>query len=212
MRDPIIVTGAPRSRTSLVTQIIEICGCFLGDVIQATRANPQGQKENRTIIDKVQKLHLQRCGFDPLGQKPLPPLYFFERDISRKQRVLKIMEDQGLKDQIWGFKDSKAVLDWRAWEASFANIQWIVVRRRGEDVIKSCLRTSFMRRYNCKRGWRDWLDDYKLRMDDLEANGKHVQTINTDDLIDHKFDTMKQIIENVGLTWQEKKVRNNIRP
>ena len=212
MKDPIIITGAPRSRTSLVTQIVEISGCFLGEVIQATRANPQGQKENRGIIDKVQKIHLKNHGYDPMGQKPLPPLYFNKPDISRKHRVLEIMKTQGLKDQIWGFKDAKAVLDWRTWEQAFPNIKWIVVRRKDSDIVKSCLKTSFMRKYNCKAGWQDWLDDYKLRMKDLQENGNNVQTVNTDDLISYKFDKMKEIIENLGLEWKEKKVRNQIKP
>lgn len=212
MKDPIIVTGAPRSRTSLTMQIIEICGCFLGDVLQATKANPQGMKENRRIIDEVQKNHLKKYGYDPMGQNPLPPLRFNEADPNRKSKVLNIMTSQGLKDQIWGFKDAKIVLDWRAWETAFPDAKWVLVRRDDSGIINSCLRTSFMRKYKNKEGWQKWINEYKLRMDDLEKNGKNVQVVNTDDLIAHKFDTMQKIIENLGLIWKDKRVRNQIKP
>lgn len=69
-----------------------------------------------------------------------------------------------------------------------------------------------MKKYNCKEGWQDWLDDYKLRMDDLEKNGKNVQTVNTDELIAHDFKKIKEIINNLDLIWKEEKVKKQIKP
>jgi hypothetical protein len=211
--DPIIITGLPRSRTSMTTQIMELCGVFLGDVIRSQPANPQGQCEHRKIIDKVQKAHLRRNKFDPKGQNPLPPRNWHKSDPARKDMVLRIMKQDGLKDgMIWGFKDSKATLDWRTWNDHFPNAKWIITERKDEDVIKSCLRTSFMSKYKNEKGWQGWIDEHKKRFNDMYLNLKYAWILNTDEVVAYNFDTLELIVEELGLTWDYDKVYNQIQP
>jgi hypothetical protein len=211
--DPIIITGIPRSRTSMTTQILELCGMFLGEVMQGCRANPQGQKENRKIVDTIIKPHLKRHRFDPKGQNPLPPVGWYIPDPKRKQKTLDIMKSQDLKEgMIWGFKDHKPCLDWRNWHKAFPNAYWIVPVRKDEDVINSCLRTSFMSRYKDKKGWQHFIDEHKVRFEDMFKNLERIKKLNTDEVVNYNFDTLKEIVDELGLNWDYDKVHAQIQP
>jgi len=213
MLDPIIVTGLPRSRTSMTMQMLELSDLFVGNVLGPTTANPQRQMEEREIIDKIQKVHFKKFKFDPMGQKPLPPIKWYEPDPKRKQRTLDIMVSNGLKENtIWGFKDSKASLDWRCWEKAFPNVIWIVTERKDEDVIQSCLRTSFMKRYSDEKGWQFWIDEHKKRFTDMFENCKNIYKLNTDDVVHFKFDDLENIIKKIGLNWDYEKIKKQVKP
>ena len=213
MLDPIIVTGLPRSRTSMTMQMLELSGLFLGDAIFGTPANPQGQRENRHIIDKIQKPHFRKFKFDAMGQKPLPPVKWYEPDKNRKQKTLDIMISQGLKENvIWGFKDSKASLDWRCWAKAFPKAHWIVTERKDEDVIKSCLRTSFMRRYQDAKGWQYWINEHKVRFEDMFNNLDRIYKLNTDDVVNFNFNVLEKIIKDIGLNWDYDKIKKQVKP
>jgi hypothetical protein len=197
----------------MTMQILELSGLFLGDVIGGTTANPQGQKENRHIINNIQKAHFKKFNFDPMGQKPLPPARWYEPDPKRRERVLELMKAQGLKEGVlWGFKDSKATLDWRCWNKAFPNAVWIVTERKDEDVIKSCLRTSFMKKYKDAKGWQYWINEHKIRFNDMFKNIERIYKLNTDDVVNFKFDKLEQIIKEIGLTWNYEKTRAQIKP
>lgn len=213
MLDPIIITGPARSRTSMTTQILELCGLFLGDVIQETKSNPQRQLENHHIIKQVQKSHLKKYGFDSKGQNPLPPVGWHEPDPARRDMVLNIMKKQGLKPGMkWGFKDTKPCLDWRTWNDAFPNAYWIITERKDEDVAKSCMRTSFMTKYKDEKGWQKYIDGHKVRIKDMFNNLERIYKLNTDDVVAYDFDNLQKIIIEIGLNWDYDKVRNQIRP
>jgi hypothetical protein len=213
MLDPIIITGPARSRTSMITQILELCGLFLGDVIQETKANPQRQLENHHIIKHVQKPHLKRYGFDPKGQNPLPPIEWHEPDPARRDMVLNIMKNQGLKPGMkWGFKDTKPCLDWRTWHDAFPNAYWIVTERKDTDVINSCMKTSFMSKYKDKKGWQKYIDDHKVRIKDMFNNLERIYKLNTDDVMFFKFNKLEQIIKEINLNWNYDKIKAQVKP
>ena len=213
MLDPVIITGTARSRTSMTTQILELSGLFLGDVIQETKSNPQRQLENHHIIKQVQKPHLKQYGFDHKGQNPLPPVKWHEPDPARRTMVLNIMKKQGLKPKMkWGFKDTKPCLDWRTWNDAFPNAYWIVTERKDQDVIQSCLRTTFMTKYKDESGWQIYIDEHKKRFKDMFNNLERIYKLNTDDVVKFKFDVLEKIIKDIGLNWDYDKVKAQIKP
>lgn len=213
MLDPIIVTGVARSRTSMTMQMLQLSGLFLGDVIQETKANPQTQLENHHIIKQIQKPHLKKYGFDPKGQHPLPPIKWHEPDPDRRDAVLNIMKNQGLKPGMkWGFKDTKPCLDWRAWHKAFPNACWIITERKDDDVIQSCMRTSFMSKYNNEIGWQTYIDEHKLRFEDMFFHLERVYKLNTDDVVNFKFDALESIIKDAGLNWDYDKIKAQVKP
>ncbi len=209
MHNPIIITGAARSRTSFTMQILQLSGMFLGRVIGATKANKWGQLENTDIIDKVQKPLLRKYGYDHLGQNPLPPPNFKCTYPNLKNKVMEIMKAQGLKDQIWGFKDAKACLTWRAWDEAFPDATWIIVRRNDKDIIKSCLRTSFMRAYDTEAGWQHWVNEHKIRFDEIKQNCRWYE-LNTDQVIKKDLTQLEPIIKGLDLDWKPDKIIKQI--
>ena len=74
MVEPILITGAARSGTSLTAGIISICGAFGGNTTGSTPYNRNGQFENSHIRNRIVKPYLVRMGVDKLGQYPLPDI------------------------------------------------------------------------------------------------------------------------------------------
>ena len=208
MIDPIIITGVPRSRTSMTTGILNLCGLQLGDVIGPTPNNKKGQFENRDIIDKVDKKHLKLHKFDPMGQYPLPiklPI-----DAGRKYVVLNILKKQGVNfNKPWGFKDSKSILSFNSWINAFPYSKWIIVNRKKEDIARSCELTPFMRK---RKDWFNFIDEYRNRFEALKKVHDKVYEINTDDIVNFKFDSLKDMVSNLGLIWDEEKIREFVDP
>jgi hypothetical protein len=197
----------------MTTQILELCGMFVGDALGATKANPQGQRENRKIVDTIIKPHLRRHRFDPKGQNPLPPVGWYEPDPRRRGMTLSIMKSQGLcPHMIWGFKDHKPCLDWRNWHKAFPYAYWIIPVRNDNDVIQSCLKTSFMSKYKNEKGWQHFIDEHKVRFKDMFKNLERIKMLNTDDVVAYKFDVLEEIVEETGLNWDYEKVKAQIQP
>lgn len=212
-KEPCIVTGCPRSRTSLVIQTLELCGAQIGQVIGATKANPQGQKENTYIINNVQKPWLKEHGFDPKGQYPLPPEDFNAVDPARRGYVERIFEEQNIP---YGtrpvFKDAKACLDWAAWNYSFPNAVWVIVRRSDEGIIKSCMspKAPFMSAFKNEKDWQWWIDEHKKRFEQIKRHCKYVYEIDTDLLVKGYLDKIRQLVDDLDLNWNPIQVRKNL--
>lgn len=208
MLDPIIITGVPRSRTSMVTALLNICGLQLGKVNGPNSNNKKGQFENREIIDKVEKFHLRSNNFDPMGQYPLPknlPI-----DTNRKNMVIDIAKKQKINlDENWGFKDPKAILSFDSWLNAFPNSVWVIVHRNKKDIVKSCELTPFMKK---RKNWAGFVDDYRNRFAKLKQNHEQVYEINSDEIINYKFNHLKYVIEEIGLTWNKQVVREFVDP
>lgn len=208
--DPIIITGIPRSRTSLCAGILDKCGLFMGNTCGPTSANKKGQFEHTGIIANVEKAHLKKYGYDPKGQKmPLPPKDL-PLDLNRRTKTLKIFLPP--KNKIWGFKDAKSCLSFRSWIQAFPNAKWIIVHRDAEQIAKSCQRTSFMNTYTKKVDWMAWVYKYRKRLKWLKEEAKNVYELNSGNIIARDYSEIKYIVEDIGLNWQALEVQRFIDP
>ena len=127
--------------------------------------------------------------------------------------VLNIMKKQGLKPKMkWGFKDTKPCLDWRTWNDAFPNAYWVVTERKDQDVIKSCQKITFMSKYKDEAGWQIYVDEHKKRFKDMFNNLERIYKLNTDDVVNFKFDVLEKIIKDIGLNWDYDKVKAQIKP
>jgi len=165
MNDPILVTGIPRSRTSLTMDILHRSGMFVGNICGATKANPNGQFECVEIVNSIEKPYLKKIGADPKLQHPLPTYEDLEPDNDRRERVLHIMRKSGLKNQPWGFKICKGIGDWPIWNEAFPNATWVFVRRGRNKIIESVKKTSFM---NNRKDWEPWVDYHLEKIEDMK--------------------------------------------
>jgi len=153
MEAPILITGCARSGTSMTAGILDRCGAYGGNLLMGhSRANRKSFYENREIRDNILKPYLMLCGADPLGQKPLPQPQALLPLANLRSKIEQIFKFQGYKDGPWYYKGSKMCLVWPTFHTAFPEAKWVIVRRRDEDIVYSCMRTAFMRAYRKPEG------------------------------------------------------------
>jgi len=215
-QDPILIAGCARSGTSLVAGIINICGAFGGSLIGSSRSNPKGMFENKTIREQVIKPYIKEVGADPRCQYPLPDTGGFWSRRSRRgirEDVLHIMELEGLNDDLpWFYKCPKIAHIWPVVHTAFPNAKWVIVRRRDEDIINSCLRTGFMRAFNDAGGWQWWIDQHKQRFQEMHDAGLAIKEIWPERMVRNDYSKMMEMIAWLGLEWKDQEIRSFIEP
>lgn len=159
----IFVTGAPRSGTSLVCQVLAAHGInFGGPLVGPGRANPRGFFEHGLVRDQVLKPILTSIGADPRGQKPLPPRRWEPTDGEVARFRHDVLAALGTAE---AYKDApKILLLWPLFHAAFPEARWVFVYRRAADVARSCNRTSFMRAYQTEAAWGTYVLEIATRM------------------------------------------------
>ena len=217
MNKPILITGCARSGTSMTSGIINLCGGWGGKLSGPTRNNKRGMFENVEIRNTVVKPFLISIKCDPLGQKPLPNMKHLNDIVGYsyqlRQMVLSVIKGQGYRDgSIWFYKGAKMSLMWQAWHIAFPDARWILVRRRDEDIVYSCLRTGFMRAYRSEKGWQSWVDHHKENFGKMKKAGLNVTEIWPQEMIAGDFTKIKRAVKKMGLAWKEKEVMEFISP
>jgi hypothetical protein len=185
---PILITGAARSRTSMTAGIFHMCGAWGGSMRSANQHNKKGMFENAEIVDQIVKPYLIESGADPMGQDPLPHFYDLEPMYDLGDRVKEAIKGQGYEGGKWFYKGAKLCLIYPVWVQAFPNAKWIIVRRKDEGIVSSCMRTSFMRRRGTEEAWQE----------------------SSDRMIEGDFSEIKDAIEWCGLEWDERKVTDFI--
>lgn len=216
MIDPIIITGAARSGTSMTAGIIQICGAFGGDTQKPNKNNPKGMFENLVIRKQLIKPFLKSIGADPMAQRPLPKIQQLYDIIENDEfigsnwynRIYYVMQNQGYTTGHWYIKEPKICLIWPIFAEAFPKAKWVIVRRKDEDVINSCLRTGFMSKYNNYVGWYKWFQVHERRLQEILNSEYDSMEIWPQQLIDGDFNKMKSIINWLGLNWEEEEIKN----
>ncbi len=207
MSQPILVTGLPRSGTSLIAGALAVCGAWTGLTAAPTPWNRKGGFENEALKDQFVKPVLALLGADPLGLDPLPapgtlppidPAAF--RDL-----VLAALARQGWDgQQRWLFKDAKLALIAPLWIAAFPEADWIVVRRRRDAVIASALRAEPMARrlgYDWAR-WKSWAHDYLAHLEALTAAVNVWAEVWPERDVFGDLTRLAPVVAGLGLTWR----------
>lgn len=201
MKDPIIVTGGPRSGTTLTMKFLQACGMEVG--ASAARST---LVEGR-IRDELYKPILASGGFDPRAQNPLPPLGWQPEMSAERFRsaVLALAEIDVTKNAVWGFKAIKGLLFWRLVNEAFPKAKWIVIHREREEHIDSLLRTSFMNTYTTREGWDRYLTEIDEHMLDLIAEIDNWEQFEPAELREEKPDIgrLTYLCEWCGLTFNK---------
>lgn len=212
--NPVIIIGAARSGTSMVAGIVHLCGAWGGNFVQASANNPRGFFENRVIRDEMVKPFLKAMGGDRMGQRSFPDISKIretEGFATWRSMILAHLLLQGYRGEPWFYKCTKSVHIWPLWHEAFPGARWVIVRRRDEEIISSCLRTSFMRAYQDRAGWQGWLEVHKQRFEELkEATYPNVMEIWPVKAIGGDLSQMETLIEWLGLEWRESAAREFI--
>jgi hypothetical protein len=208
----------------MIAGIINICGAFGGIMSGPTRNNQKGMFENAAIRNTILKPYLGKLGYDRLGQYPLPDIHKLPIPNNWQELIELIMLEQGYKEGPWMYKGAKACLTWPIWHGAFPNAKWVIVRRRTNDIIASCLKTNFMRAFSSKNfqkcigvdneidGWKWWVEQHKKRFDEMIGAGLNCIIVWPERMVTGDYSQAKGMIECLGLTWKEKEVKAFIDP
>lgn len=196
----ILVTGLPRSGTSLVTGVIRACGAWTGETTGPSEWNTKGNVENADIRENMVKPYLKRVPACPLGLRSLPivglpPIHSgacwrkgFEAYIRR----------QGYKPPApIVYKDAKIALMWRQWAIAFPDAKWVIVHRNLDDVIASVMRaTPMSKRFGGDPVVvRQWAIGYTMHVNSIPSPHRVKAT-----------DDLRPLIAALGLEWNEQAV------
>lgn len=210
--EPIIITGCARSGTSLIAGIVSACGAWMGKCTGATPWNRKGQFENEAIRDRLTKPFLKSIGCDPMGQLPLPDPGVCLRDPSWKSRVLNIIHNEGYDGTgPWAFKGAKATLIWPVWDHAFPRARWVIVRRKDEKIVDSCVKTRFMHKRKTREDWQEWVDYHKERFQDIAQTVTCSCEVWTEDIVGD-YSAACTLVEALGLHWNEERVSQFVTP
>ncbi len=205
---PILVTGLPRSGTSLTAGCLLRLGAFGGQTIGGDQNNPTGYFENVVLREQVVKVLLKGMGADPLGVHPLPELGRVHRIPGLGDAVLEEMVRQGYDGSgPWLYKGAKLTLLWPALADAFPRARWVVVRRDPDDVVASCLRTPFMRQHSDDPAfWREFVEQYRTRLTALADFGCWTREFWPADLIRGELGPLRELAGELGLAWDQEPV------
>ena len=187
----IFITGAARSGTTLTCSILSACGAEFGQV--------NSLMEHTPFREGFVKPLLERAGYDPLCQYPLPDTYdlsWTDSDIDSIRLYL-----HGLNF----YKGAKLIFLWKMMSAAFPDAKWIIVRRSKQAIADSCRRTRFMRK---RTDWESWVDSHLEQIQVMKLT-LNCQEIWTDDLDLSEF---KKAVDFSGLQWDHEAAKRQIDP
>src|SRR5574343_327846 len=216
--NPILITGCARSGTSMTAGIVNLCGAFGGKTAPGNRYNKKGMFENVKIREDITKPFLYSLGVDPFCQKKLPDINVINKIAEAEGEKLRasvtgVLVEQGWDSRsIWFYKGAKMCLLWPLWNAAFPNARWILVRRKRQDIINSCLRTGFMRGRTGIAGWDDRVSTHMLRFEEMERAGLMLREVWPQKMIHGDFSEIESVIHWCGLSWKEKEAKDFISP
>lgn len=213
MKSPILITGCARSGTSMTAGILDHCGAFGGKTTPATSWNRKGQFENDEIRENIVKPLMRFNGADPLGQNPLPDINHLMKFNGLRKKIESIFQYSGCDHSTqWYYKGAKMCLLWPTWHEAFPKAKWVVVRRKDEDIVYSCLRTAFMKAFKHAEGWQSWVDEHKKRFVEMIDAGLDVHEIWPSKFVGGDFSEIKALVDVLGLEWQEEAVMDFVDP
>lgn len=216
MIDPILITGALRSGTSMIAGAIHTCGAWGGHINTYSDVNRRGLYENAEISQSLIKGYLRLLRMDPMGQYPLPILNnpeLVEKVIEdgRKwwaSKIESVMNRQGYTNGPWFVKSAKICLIWPLWNSAFRNAKWIIVRRNTDDIISSCMHTGYMRAYKTFDGWRYWTYEHEKKFTEMKMSCLNIKEVWPQKIIDGDFSEIKYVANWLNLAYNEDNLKD----
>jgi hypothetical protein len=210
---PILITGCARSGTSLIAGTINICGAFGGKMSGPNKNNAKGMFENAAIRNQIIKRYLLKMGLDMLGQFPLPDIENLKPYDSLQNDMEGIILKEGYQGGPWMYKGAKMCLIWPVMAEAFPDATWVIVRRKKEDIVASCVRTGFMRAFRTEsfqaavcakneyEGWGWWVDQHLKRFKEMNRAGLKIIEVSPERMVMGDYSEIIPAIEQLGLKW-----------
>jgi len=218
--NPILITAIPRSGSSMIAGIFDICGANCGTTLKEGKPYTQHLYENQSIRSLVSYAFRDNL-CDERGQYPLPAKSFFLKN-NFAETCNRIMAQQEVTGQ-WFYKDSRLLLFWEELNKQFPTAKWIVVLREEDHILRACQKTAYMDAFsktevleqigkdNAVQGWKWWIQQHQDRILGME-HSLNLKFIYPEKMGHGNFMEIKEVIEWAGLEWKDKEVRKFITP
>lgn len=205
---PIIITGVPRSGSSMIAGVINRCGAFGGEM-----SGFKGINENDAVKETLEKIYLANIWADEMGQYPLPRKDKISIPLTWKESVDEIFERQGYDGGEWFYKSSRACLLWEIWHDAYPRAKWVIVRRRTSDIIESCKKTGYMKAFKdekkCKAvgakteddGWLWMVHEYEKRFVEMITTGLNCKVLYPERLVYGDYSQLYDTLDWLNLKW-----------
>lgn len=204
LQPPVLITGCPRSGTSMTAGILRCCGAYAGKVNEAF----ENEEINQTVFDP----YLRFIGCDPKMLWPLPVYQNMKPLAGLIRRIETNIKFQGYRHGAWLLKSSRIAVLWPLWMQNFPNAKWVIVRRKDDHIINSCMKTGYMREHKTAAGWQMWVDAYKKRFDDIHLARAYVREVWPSRFINGDLSEVQDVVRWLGLKWNGEAVHNFIKP
>lgn len=189
---PILITGIPRSGSTMIAATINLCGAFGGEM------SKRGMYSNDRVREEIVKPYLIENGINKNG------LYLTSSNlpfVDIKDWVEKIMIEEGYQEGNWMFKDSRLSLMWNTWNQVYPNAKWIIVRRRTGDIIQSCMKTKYMIGYDDEKGWLDMVHGYEKKLIALIETCPNHMIIWPERMVQRNYQQIYDMCDWLGMKW-----------
>ena len=199
----------------MIAGSLQLCGAWLGYTVPGGgKENPEGFFENVFLREAVNKKILAVAVAAPLGVQSLPLLDKLPTTTGLGNAVKNMLDNEGYDYQRpWAFKEPKLCLLWPRFAEEFPQAHWIIVRRKTEHIVASCLNTAFMNRQNNDtRFWFHWAEQYLQRIEALKQSTAQWSEIWSQPIIDGDLSALKIITTACGLNWRPQQVSSFIKP
>lgn len=203
LHTPILVTGVPRSGSTFIARILKMAGGMTGKTDRMYENTYLTEINTRILLKTKKSLILPETA-------KLPIISNFKGNILNGVRK---SQESYLK---WLYKSHTLTQLWPIWAKAFPEAQWIIVRRKPNDIINSCMKTGYMTLMsnpeNLKligvkteeEGWKWLIHQYENRWKEMIKAGLNVKEVWPDRMENEDFSQIKELIKWVGLEWNEK--------
>lgn len=124
---PLLITGCPRSGTSLTAAVFAATGFWEG---KTTRNHENAEIKSRVVKPVLEKGGMDRAALTSFADCDASPYWI-------RRNVVGVLKAQGYSGGPWLFKDVKLVFQWRAWAEAFPGAQWVTVWRPPTAIVES---------------------------------------------------------------------------
>lgn len=207
LNSPVFVTGADRSGMMIISQVLNLCGGFSGFC---------NDKYENIQIKRLVDNYYTDLGLSPKGQYPLPETKKLFIPTNWKESILKIVQSEGYKGQVWMYQSPRITQLWPIWNYAFPDAKWIIVRRKPTDIINSCLRTGFMTAFASDAyqkevdvltesdGWKWWIHEHEKRFVEMIESGVNCKVLWPERMINGNYQQVLEMLDWNHLRWNEK--------
>ena len=204
----ILVTGPPRSGTSMVAGILAICGAFPGFTIGPVPHNAKGTFQNQVIMELIINMLIAFRLYNEWGMHVIPERSPFIADL--RERVDQTLLAQGANGLQMMVKAPQISLMWETWHQAYPEAKWIWCDRDKEAVARSCIRAAKYESltdppYNFQE-WKAWVEAHDTKLFEIAEEIEDFTIIDSRKVADGDYDHLKSFVDYAGLVWKEEEI------